>query len=102
MSTIKLGTHDTVEVELFEHVFTVQRVTKSLIAKLRELGEPDGKDPDAYVRGLSKGLDLRLKAVEKGTPKPSTLLVAAWDEDRLTVPQLEALCEDINSQDRPT
>jgi hypothetical protein len=104
MSKITLGGVPTVEVELFDVLYALVPATRSIIEKAKPIDAAieAAEDPEAYVEAVLKGIDLRTRPVVHGSSKASTVLRKAWREDKLTIPQLDALLEDFAAHSRPT
>lgn len=86
-------------INLFDHVFTVRRVTrpvqKALEAtdrKLRQLDEDT--DGDQLVALMADGLDALLEPNGKGTPAKK-LLLDSWKAGTLSLDQLNMLYESV-------
>lgn len=84
-------------IELFEHKFTVRRVTRSVQKKLeavdkkiRQLG--DEADGDKVVALISEGCDALLEPNGKATPAKK-VLVDLWKADELGLDQVTDLYE---------
>lgn len=99
---IKIGTGTSPEpdvVELFDHRFTVKRVTRSVQKglegvdkKLRAMGDSD--DADKIVALMAEGLDALLAPNGSGVPAKK-VLTDAWKADDLALDQINQLYEQV-------
>lgn len=102
MAVIRIGADTRPEpdiVELFDHKFTVRRVTRSVQKaleavdkKLREMGE--SADGDKVIAIMSEGLDAMLEPNGKQAPAKK-VLADAWKADELSLDQLNQLYESV-------
>lgn len=104
MAVIRIGTDNVPEpdvVELFDHKFTVRRVTRSIQRKLeatdkklRAVQANDDADGDTLVATISEGLDVLLAPNGKQTAA-KTVLAKHWRADELTLDQIGQLYEAV-------
>lgn len=102
MAVIRIGadTHPEPDVvELFDHKFTVRRVTRSVQKgletvdrKLRQL--PEDTEGDKVVSLMAEGLDALLAPNGKRTAA-KTVLTDAWKADRLSLDQIHELYDQV-------
>jgi hypothetical protein len=102
MAVIRIGVDNVPEpdvVELFEHKFTIKRVTRSVQKqleatdkKLRGLG--DDADGDTLVQTIAEGLDVLLAPNGQKTAA-KTVLLKHWRADELTLDQIGQLYEGV-------
>lgn len=98
----------TVTVDLWDHEFERQIVTRSVRPQLAVIGEELNKavndeDGDAVVEAIGKVLDLRLKPSDGKRTAASKLVNDKWLGDQVEVPQLLELLEEIgDAGNRPT
>jgi hypothetical protein len=86
-----------VEVDLWGHLFEYVAITKQTETKINdaiaEINKSfDGEDltlHDTQVRLFAARMDVRLKKSPGGRKKASTLVRAAWEDEKLTVPQFD-------------
>lgn len=104
MAVIRIGADNVPEpdvVDLFDHRFTVKRVTRSIQRKLeqadkklREIQGGDDADGDSLVEAIAGGLDVLLAPNGKQTAA-KTVLMRAWKADELTLDQVGQLYEAV-------
>lgn len=98
-------------VELFDHKFTVKRVTRSVQKALEQVDKKlsadaasdADDDSDKIVALMAEGLNALLApAGHKSSAK--TVLVACWKDDRLSLDQLHSLYDGVqeSAAARPT
>lgn len=102
MAVIRIGGENVPEpdvVEMFEHRFTVRRVTRSVQTaletvdkKLRALDE--SVEGDKLVGLMAEGLDAMLAPNGKGKAA-KTVLMDAWKADDLSLDQVNQLYEGV-------
>ena len=102
MAVIRIGADNVPEpdiVELFDHKFTIKRVTRSVQKqleltdkKLRGLGED--ADGDKVVTAISEGLNALLAPNGKQTAA-KTVLLDMWKKDQLGLDQIGQLYEAV-------
>jgi vacuolar-type H+-ATPase subunit E/Vma4 len=102
MAVIRIGADNLPDpdvVELFDHKFTVRRVTRSVQKgletvdkKLRAMGNEE--DGDKIVALMAEGLDSLLAPNGKATPAKK-VLADAWKADELSLDQLSSLYESV-------
>jgi hypothetical protein len=84
---------------LFDHKYTVRRVTRSVQKALEESDERvkaarNEDDSDKVVEAIAQGMDALLAGDGHETPA-SDVLTAAWSEDRLSLTDLMQLDNDL-------
>lgn len=109
--TITIGANNAPDpdvVVLFEHKYTVRRVTRSVQQALEQADKHavtarDKGDSDKLVSAMSEGLDALLAAEGHETPA-AKVLVEAWKDDRLSLADLAQLDNDLqeSAASRPT
>lgn len=110
-SVIRIGPDTLPErdtVDIFDHKFTIRRVTRSVQKKLeaadRKVVESQrGDDSDKFVAALVAGLDELLEPDGDGKPA-KTVLLDLWKKDQLSLDQFNELYEGIQEAavKRPT
>ena len=104
MAVIRIGADNVPEpdvVELFDHRFTVKRVTRSIQQKLeaadqtlRAIQGSETADGDTLVEAIAGGLNVLLEPNGKQTAA-KTVLLRAWKADELTLDQIGQLYEAV-------
>lgn len=102
MAVIRIGADNLPEpdvVELFDHKFTVRRITRSVQKNLervdKKVQDATGEeDSDKVVSTMAEGLDAMLEPNGKQTPA-KTLLVQLWKDDTLSLDQITQLYEAV-------
>jgi hypothetical protein len=102
VATIRIGADNLPEpdtVELFDHKFTVRRITRSVQKGLEAVdrklqASQDEEDADKIVGLMAEGLDALLAPNGKQTPAKK-VLVDAWKADDLSLDQMRSLYEQV-------
>lgn len=92
------------DIDLFGEVYDVRRPTKSLHAELDALPDEDPADladPVAYIKLVGRGLNVRLAKTAPKQPDPTDVLLRAWENDEMTIPELDAIVDYLNEAHRP-
>ena len=102
-------TGEAIEVDIFDHTYTVREVTRSVQKKLEGIdkkliavGKTD--DSDKIVDVLVGGIAVLL-APTNGAPDAKNVLLEAWKADKLSLGQINNLFEGIQDSSveaRPT
>jgi hypothetical protein len=85
-----------------EYVYKARPMTKSLSEKLGEdqqaiveaMTNPD-KDVTAVVAAEAAQLDTILHSPKKGVPKPSTLIVRLWNEEKIVREDVSRIVREV-------
>lgn len=111
MAVIRIGTDNLPEpdvVELFDHKFTVKRVTRSVQKQLetvdKKLQAASDEDGDVIVGLMAEGLDALLANGNGSKTAAKTVLVKAWKDDTLSLDQVQSLYLSVqeSASKRPT
>lgn len=102
MAVIRIGTDNRPEpdiVELFDHQFTVRRVTRSVQKGLEAVDRKlctmdDDAEGDQLVALMSEGLDALLEP-KTGKVTAKKVLGDAWKADELSLDQINQLYESV-------
>ena len=98
---IKIGAErpEADSIELFDHKFTVKRVTRSVQKALEAVDKKlkaldENTDGDKLVNVMAEGLDAMLESNGGGVPAKK-LLVDLWKSDDLSLDQINQLYEGV-------
>jgi hypothetical protein len=102
MAVIRIGTDNLPEpdvVEIFDHKFTIRRVTRSVQKGLEAVDRKlraadDEEDADKIVALMAEGLDALLAPNGKQTAA-KTVLMKLWKDDELSLDQINQLYEGV-------
>lgn len=85
-----------------EYVYKARPMTKSLAEKLGETKEAivaamldDDKDVTDVVKAEAAELDVILHSPKKGVPKPSTLIVRLWNEEKIVREDVSRIVREV-------
>lgn len=92
-------TNEATTVEMFEHAYTVLRITRSVQKKLEKVqpaldAAKEEEDSDKVVSVLADAIDALLTPGD-GAPAAKKLLVDCWKTDKLDLAQLNALFDGV-------
>jgi len=92
-----------IRVDLWGVEFDVVPPTKSLAKKAERhvLAMVEAETNDELVDAIGGFFDLKLIPLDRRRTRPSTIIRRRWDDDKVSIPQLQALAERLRDAERP-